>query len=169
MIWFLLVFLINVFIFCIIFKLNELGIFFALIFTAFFGGFWSFSFTSKHVNTEEYIVSEINLQSFTDSTSSTGQKFLFSSYIDEKLKLRYVTSSQYGKQIEESDINNYTYIKETSEKDAKKITYGVRVSDKSHWYDWIIYTKFFVEDECTRIEFIVPRGTITNEYNIDLK
>lgn len=169
MIWFLIVFLISTFIFCILFELDEFGVFFALIITVFLGSLWSFDFTSKHVDTEEYVVSEIYLQSFTDSTNLIGQKFLMSGYIDEKLKLRYVVSTQYGKQIEELDINNYTYIKETSEIEAKKITYGKRVIDESHWYDWIIYTKFLVEDDCTRIEFVVPKGTITNEYNIDLK
>lgn len=169
MIWFLSVFIISVLIFYILFELDEFWIFIALIITAFLGGVWSFSFTSKHVNTEEYVVSEISLQSFTDSTSLTGQKFLFSGYVNEKLKLRYIISTQHGKQIEESDINNYTYIKESSEKEAKKITYGKRIINESHWYDWIIYTKFLVENDCTRIEFIVPKGTITNEYNIDLK
>lgn len=168
MIWFLIVFLISVLIFCVFLELDEIGILPVLIITALLGGFWSFSFTSKHVNTEEYIVSEVSLQSFTDSVSLTGRKFLFSGYVNEKLKLRYITSTQYGKQIEESDINNYTYIKEVSGKEAKKITYGKRIIKESHWYDWIIYTKFLVENDCTRIEFIVPKGTITNEYNIDL-
>lgn len=169
MIWFLIVFIVCVFIFCILLKMEGLGLFWSILLAAFVGSMWSFTLTSKHVNTEEYIVSEINLQAFTDSTSMSGRKYLMSGYIDEQLKLRYIISTQYGKQIEEMDINNYTYIQDTNQEEAKKITYGVRVNDKSHWYDWIIYTKTLVEDSCTKIEFIVPEGTVSNEYNVDLK
>lgn len=114
---------------------------------------------------EEYN-EQAELCSFKDSTKIEGKKYLFSGYMDEKLIYRYVINTEYGKQIKESQFDNYTYIKEIENINKAYIkTYYKKAIVDNKWKLMIA----FPFDDKVRTVFEVPTGTVTQEYNIDLE
>lgn len=120
-------------------------------------GFIGFALPYNEVVTTQQICA------LNDSSKIEGQKFLFSGYIGEDLVYRYVVDSPKGKHIEECKVDN-SYIKDI-ESDSPYVEYH-NFEFKHEWYwlfamDWKSSNGYAV--------FYVPKGTITNEYNVDLQ
>lgn len=108
-------------------------------------------------------VQEYELCALNDNISIQGRKYLFSGRIDGELVYRYIINTEKGKHIEESEIDN-VYIKEGNYKPMIK----EHTTDfKKDWYYLFCFPLF--TDIDNYIEFYVPEGTVTNEYDIDLK
>lgn len=107
-------------------------------------------------------VEEHKLYALNDNDATQGEFFLSSGYVKEELVYRYVIDTEKGKHVEEDKADN-AYIKEGDyEPVVKKHTNEF----KRNWYYWFGCPRFEREGYT---EFYVPRNTITNEYNIDLK
>ena len=107
------------------------------------------------------ITNEKQLCALSDSNSISGEKFLFSGYINEKLECRYVVNTDRGKHIESVDADKM-YIKEGN--------YKPKVVSHSDDFKSIGYYWFAVPwNSHEWYEFYVPNGTVTSEYSIDLK
>ena len=108
------------------------------------------------------VVEKQEIVTLTDSTSIEGQKYLFSGYIKENLVCRYVVNTEKGKHIEEIKSNN-VYIKEG---DYEPTVIKHKFVSKEDWYYWFCIPISLEEDYT---EFLVPKNTVTSEYNIDLQ
>ena len=107
------------------------------------------------------VVEEQEIYALTDNSSVEGVHYLFSGYIDEDLVCRYVVNTDKGKHIEETDVDN-VYINEGDYKPlVKHYTYVL----EKEWHNLFAH-ELFTDDY---YEFYVPKNTVTNEYNIDLK
>lgn len=108
------------------------------------------------------IVTTQNLCALNDTTTIEGQAFLFSGYVDEELKYRYLVETEKGIHIEERGITG-TYIKTIQKGEQPYIeTYdSVLKSDLFYWFaiDW----------KDNEYVFYLPEDSIINEYNIDLE
>lgn len=109
---------------------------------------------------QEEVVEEQRIYALNDSSAVEGEKFLFSGHIDEQLVYRYVTNNDKGKRIEELD-NGEVYIKEGNYTPALEHHYNIL---SKNWHK--LFANAWFSDEY--YIFCVPRGTVTNEYNIDL-
>ena len=94
--------------------------------------------------------------------------FLFTGYVNNTLTIRYVINTENGKQIKEQQINDDIFIKEEDTDNPRMVVCGDRIVDNT-WYKKLVCCNWLREDKNKRIVFIVPNGTIANEYNIDLK
>lgn len=103
------------------------------------------------------------LYALTDTTSTYGEKFLFSGYIDEKLTYRYITETERGKHIEEIDTKN-VYVNEGDYQPHLKISKKELAKD---WY--FLFANDLAIDETTYYEFYVPENTLIHNYQIDLE
>lgn len=128
------------------------------------------SISNKLINTEEYIVSEVELSALKDSNGIEGNVFLFSGYIEDELKIKYVVNTEYGKQVKEMKISSLEkiYIQEEDTLIPRMITYGERMTNNT-WYKSLICCNWYRECEQKRIVFIVPKDTVINEYAVDLE
>ena len=127
-----------------------LGIIAWLLFGSIIGGFLP----------EKEVVEEKPLYALTDATSTYGEKFLFSGYIDEKLTYRYIIETERGKHIEETSANK-VYVNEGDYEPHVKI-YHTEFAE-----DW--YYLFAGHFETTYYEFYVPENTLTHNYQVDLE
>ena len=108
------------------------------------------------------IITTQNLCALNDTTTIEGQTFLFSGYIDEELKYRYLVETKKGIHVEEKGITN-AYIK-TIEKGEQPYIEEYDSVLKSDLYYW-----FAVNLKDNEYVFYLPEGSITNEYNVDLE
>lgn len=109
---------------------------------------------------EKEVVEEKPLYALTDTTSTYGEKFLFSGYIDEELTYRYIIETERGKHIEEIKTNN-VYVNEGDYEPHVKI-YNTELAK-----DW--YYLFAGHFGTTYYEFYVPENTLTHNYQVDLE
>lgn len=113
--------------------------------------------TVESVETQE-------IYALNDSSELEGQKFLFSGYIEENLVYRYVVESDKGKHIEECSVND-AYIK-----DIKSDSPYVEFHTYEFKHGWFGLFAMNWKSLCeSYYVFYVPNGTVTNEYNVDLK
>lgn len=108
------------------------------------------------------IVEEQELCALKDAASIEGQKYLFSGYINERLVCRYIVNTEKGKHIEELNTEK-VYINEGDYKPVVK-THNIQLA--KDWYYWFAHEAFV---DGYYVEFFVPEGTLTTEYNIDLQ
>ena len=109
------------------------------------------------------VVTKQPIYALNDSSEIEGRKFLFSGYIDEDLVYRYVVDSEKGKHIKNCDNDN-AYIKDI-ESDNPYVEYH-NYEFKYAWFG--LFAMDYKSLENYQI-FYVPSGTITNEYNVDMK
>lgn len=106
------------------------------------------------------IVTEQKIYALNDNSSIECKKFIFSGYVNEKFVCSYVIDTDKGKHIEQVD-GDCAYIIEgnyTPKIEKHSITF------KEDWYYLIA-----MNAEDYYVKFFVPEGTVTSEYNIDLK
>lgn len=112
--------------------------------------------TVENINTQ-------NIVALNDSSKMEGQRYLFSGYINESLVYRYVIETENGKHVEECKADNGYIKEETINNPYVEIhTYTF----KRGWCYWFAININCVKNYST---FYVPSGTVTNEYNVDLK
>ena len=107
-------------------------------------------------------VVEKEIYALNDTSTNQGVSYLFSGYVDDELKYRYVINTSNGKQIKETKTNN-VFIKERDNTPKVKI-YKRVLKYKS--YSWLFFVELSDED---KVEFYVPENTVTNDYKIDLQ
>jgi hypothetical protein len=112
--------------------------------------------TIEHINTQ-------NIVAMNDSSKIEGQKYLFSGYVDEKLVYRYIVETDKGKHIEECSTEN-GYLKEGNTKKPYAESHSFKF--KQDWYYWFAIN---INSADNYSVFYVPKGTVTNKYNVDLQ
>ena len=105
-------------------------------------------------------VIEKKIYALNDTSSNQGTHYLYSGYINNKLKYRYVVGTSNGKQVKETRTTN-VFIKEENCEPKVKIYKRVL---KNKIYGWLFFVELPDED---KVEFYVPDNTVINDYNID--
>lgn len=112
--------------------------------------------TVENINTQ-------NIVALNDSSKIEGQRYLFSGYINESLVYRYIIETEKGKHIEECKADN-GYIKEENINNPY-----VEIHTYTFKHDWCYLFAININYVENYSVFHVPGGTVTNEYNVDLK
>lgn len=107
-------------------------------------------------------VIEKKIYALNDTSSNQGTHYLYSGYINNELKYRYVVDTSNGKQVKEIETTN-VFIKEENCEPKVKIYKRVL---KNKIYGWLFFVELPDED---KVEFYVPDNTVINDYNIDLQ
>lgn len=107
-------------------------------------------------------VIEKKIYALNDTSSNQGTHYLYSGYINNELKYRYVVGTSNGKQVKETKTTN-VFIKEENCEPKVKIYKRVL---KNKIYGWLFFVELPDED---KVEFYVPDNTVINDYNIDLQ
>ena len=107
-------------------------------------------------------VIEKKIYALNDTSSNQGTHYLYSGYINNELKYRYVVGTSNGKQVKETKTTN-VFIKEENCEPKVKI-YKRVLKYKS--FSWLFFVELPDED---KVEFYVSENTVTNDYKIDLK
>lgn len=107
-------------------------------------------------------VVEKNIYALNDTSSAKGMAYLFSGYVNDELKYRYVIDTPDGKQVKETETDN-VFIKEGDYTPKIKIHKKVL---KNKTYGILFFTSLSDEE---KVEFYVPKNTVINEYNVDLQ
>ena len=107
-------------------------------------------------------VIEKKIYALNDTYSNQGTPYLYSGYIDNELKYRYIINTSNGKQVKETKTSN-VFIKEDDCEPKVKIYKRVL---KNKIYGWLFFVELPDED---KVEFCVPKDTVINDYNIDLQ
>lgn len=105
---------------------------------------------------------EKKIYALNDTSSNQGTHYLYSGYINNELKYRYVVGTSNGKQVKETKTTN-VFIKEENCEPKVKIYKRVL---KNKIYGWLFFVELPDED---KVEFYVPDNTVINDYNIDLQ
>lgn len=119
------------------------------------------SFLGTKLPTVE-VIEEQEICALSASSATKGASYLFAGCIDEKLVYRYVIDTERGKHIKEIDAEN-AYI---TEGDYTPTIRTHKIKFKHDWYNWFVPDEFI---EPGYVEFLVPKDTITTEYNVDLQ
>lgn len=137
-----------------------------LIFLGFFialGSMLFFVILSFAFETEPTKLEEISIYALKDNNSVQGEFFLATGYVDEKMYYFYTTKDEEGfLQINKVSVDDGK-IKETDISEPKVIVYGERYKSK--------FARFmFGEFNNEKVyKFIVPKNTVTTEFNVDLE
>lgn len=107
-------------------------------------------------------VIEKKIYALNDTSSNQGTHYLYSGYINNELKYRYVVGTSNRKQVKETKTTN-VFIKEENCEPKVKIYKRVL---KNKIYGWLFFVELPDED---KVEFYVPDNTVINDYNIDLQ
>lgn len=101
-------------------------------------------------------VIEKKIYALNDTSSNQGTHYLYSGYINNELKYRYVVGTSNGKQVKETKTTN-VFIKEENCEPKVKI-YKRVLKYKS--YSWLFFVELPDED---KVEFYVPENTVIND------
>ncbi len=107
-------------------------------------------------------VIEKKIYALNDTSSNQGTHYLYSEYINNEPKYRYVVGTSNGKQVKETKTTN-VFIKEENCEPKVKIYKRVL---KNKIYGWLFFVELLDED---KVEFYVPDNTVINNYKIDLQ
>lgn len=107
-------------------------------------------------------VIEKKIYALNDTSSNQGTHYLYSGYINNELKYRYIIGTSNGKQVKETRTTN-VFIKEENCEPKVKIYKRVL---KNKIYGWLFFVELPDED---KVEFYVPDNTVINNYKIDLQ
>lgn len=101
-------------------------------------------------------VIEKKIYALNDTSSNQGTHYLYSGYINNELKYRYVVGTSNRKQVKETKTTN-VFIKEENCEPKVKI-YKRVLKYKS--YSWLFFVELPDED---KVEFYVPENTVIND------
>ena len=132
-----------------------MGSFVALIIWVVIGGAIGFALP-KVDNTDEK-----QIYTLVDNTTTSGKNYLFAGYINEEFVYQYIVETEHGKHIETVSAKQ-VYIQE-GDYEPKMVTYTYKFKKK--WYSLFAFNW----NRSSKTIFYVPTGTVTREYNIDLK
>lgn len=107
-------------------------------------------------------VIEKKIYALNDTSSNQGTHYLYSGYINNELKYRYIIGTSNGKQVKKTRTTN-VFIKEENCEPKVKIYKRVL---KNKIYGWLFFVELPDED---KVEFYVPDNTVINNYKIDLQ
>lgn len=108
-------------------------------------------------------VTEQKLYALNDGSNVEGHYFLMSGHIDEEPVYKYIVETEKGFHMETINIEK-GYIKETDGQPIMK-TYRQKFKDGTYW---LIASSLFL-DVFDYVEFYIPKGSVINEYSIDLQ
>ena len=111
----------------------------------------------------EVQVTEQKLYALNDGSNTEGSYFLMSGHVDEEPVYKYIVETEKGFHMETINIEN-VYINETNGQPIMK-TYRRKFKDDIYW--WIALPIYL--DTFDYVKFYIPKGSVINEYNIDLQ
>ena len=123
------------------------------------------TFTIDENSNKEPIVTDIKtIYAINDNTSTEGKSFLFSGYVKEELVYRMFVEENGGKKAIEIKPDNTTIYEDSENNNSFIETYQHRYTNG--FITWLL-GEYALGDITYKIH--IPKGSITTEYNIDLK
>lgn len=101
------------------------------------------------------------LYALSDSSAHRGSTFLFSSTVDNRPVIKYISDTDKGKRIYQVDASS-SYIVED---DSQTPHVDVGTEKFNHeWHNWFAITGLSKE-----YIFYIPEGSVTNQFSVDLE
>lgn len=118
-----------------------------------------------NANKELVITDNKTIYAINDNSSIKGQSFLFSGYVKEELVYRMFVEENGGKKVDEIKSSNAIVYEEDENLDRHIDTYEYTYTN--NFIKWLLGKYTWWDDKTYKI--YIPKGSITTEYNIDLK
>lgn len=108
-----------------------------------------------------------NIYAFSDNTVMSGRVYLMSARFEEELCYYYVANSAYGQKVYKVSSSD-TYLNYVSENETCYMEKYERVYNDTFWNRLLIPRFFNFEDSSYYIAYI-PEGSVSTEFQVDLK